>query len=109
WTQEQAYNYMKRFGVVKGCNYAPRYNGPWWSDFRKDIIEEELGWARDIGLNSVRVFVSVSAWQDGKEDFFKKVDEFLDMCQSDSISVMIVFETYGVKDPARSEKLKIIP
>lgn len=61
WTQEQAYNYMHRFGVVKGCNYVPRYNGPWWSDFREDVIREELGWARDIGLNSVRVFVSVSA------------------------------------------------
>ena len=109
WTNQRAYEYMKRFGVVKGCNYGPRYNGPWWSDFREDIIREELGWARDIGLNSVRVFVSISAWQDDKQDFFKKVDKFLSICESDSINIMIVFETYGVKDPARTEKLKVIP
>ncbi|MBA4165986.1 MAG: hypothetical protein H0X41_00290 [Chitinophagaceae bacterium] len=109
WTQEKANAYMERFGAVKGCNYAPRYNGPWWSDFREEIISEELGWAHSIGLNSVRVFVPVYTWQDDKAVFYQRVDRFLEMCQRDSISVMIVFDTYGVKNPARKDKLRIIP
>ena len=40
-------------------------------------IDRELGWAKSIGFNTVRVFLHELPWQEDREGFFKRVDEFL--------------------------------
>ena len=107
WNKEKAWAYMNSIGVIKGCNYVPRYSTSYWLDFREDIISEELGWAQEIGLNSIRVFVPCSAYQDDKDTFFRNVDKLLNICQKNSLTVMIVLATYDVKDPAFTNKLQV--
>lgn len=106
WGKEKAWEYMNNVGVVKGCNYVPSYSNYFWFDFREEIINEELGWANNIGLNSIRVFIPCTAYQEDKNVFFENVDKLLNICQENNLTVMVVLDSHSIKDPAYKEKLK---
>ena len=62
WSPERAHKYMKRFGVIRGCNYVPAYghsHAHMWYDFREDVINRELDWAQEMTINSLRMFVPI--------------------------------------------------
>ena len=55
WEIGNAEAYRAGLGEIKGCNYVPAYCYSYiqmWFDFCKEIIERELGWVRDAGINS---------------------------------------------------------
>ena len=53
-------------------------------------IERELGWARDLGFNTMRVFLHYLAWKQDPAGFFDRVDRFLAIADSKGISTMLV-------------------
>lgn len=102
WTPERAFAYMDRFGVIKGCNYVPRYDysvNQMWYDFREKVLQEELAWARDIGLNSVRVWVGCFLFQSDRDRLHARFERFLDICAKNGISVMPVLQPTEALDP----------
>ena len=95
WSVERAYEYMKKFGTIKGCNFVPSYCYGYieiWHHYREDYILRELDYAVKIGLNSVRVFVLCAQWQTHRDLVYANLDRFLDACRARGLSVMLCLQ-----------------
>ena len=123
WSRERAATYMEKFGVVKGVNYSTRFGGVFQdftetvrqelfgsgarpriefplAQFNEQIIRQELGWAKNVvGLNSVRLFLSIAQYQVDRELFYREFEKFLEIAASEGITVMPVTNATGLRDP----------
>jgi hypothetical protein len=81
-----------------GCNYLPStvVNDVemWQADtFDAETTDRELGWARKIGFNTVRVFLNYVVWKDDPDGLKSRIAEFLEIADRHQISVMpILFD-----------------
>ena len=96
WTAEAANDWYKTLPWLVGCNYTPRTAiNPlemWQADtFDPQTIDQELGWAASIGMNSVRVFLHDLLWQQDAGGFCDRVDRFLSIADKHGIGTMLVF------------------
>ncbi|MFO0917238.1 MAG: cellulase family glycosylhydrolase, partial [Planctomycetaceae bacterium] len=103
WTAAQANAWYARQPWLVGCNFAPstaiNQLEMWQAEtFDPKTIDRELGWAHDLGFNSVRVFLHHLLWQQDADGFLKRVDEFLAIADKHQIKVMLV-PLDGVWDP----------
>jgi hypothetical protein len=103
WTAEQANAWYAKQPWLVGCNFTPStainqlemWQAETWDPA---TIDRELGWAEDLGFTSVRVFLHHIPWQQDKDAFIKRIDEFLTIAAKHKIGVMLVpFD--GVWDP----------
>lgn len=95
WSLDRASTWASQKPWGLGFNYVPRYainQLEMWqrATFDAEIIDQELGWAAEIGFNSVRVFLHHLLWQQDAEGFSQRIDEFLAIADSHSIDVMFV-------------------
>ncbi len=93
WTVEQAAEWHKKHPFLVGCNYVPAYAinqlEMWQADtFDLAAIDRELGWARKLGFNSVRVFLHDLLWK--QEGFLERAEKFLATADKHQIGVMFV-------------------
>jgi hypothetical protein len=58
--------------------------------FDPETIDQELGWAADLGFNSMRVYLHDLAWKADPEGFIQRVEKFLDIADSHDIGIMFV-------------------
>lgn len=103
WTPCQANAWYASQPWLIGCNFSPstaiNQLEMWQADTWDPVtIERELGWAADLGFTSVRVFLHNLLWQQDKEGFLHRIDEFLAIADSHNIGVMITLMD-GVWDP----------
>lgn len=96
WTEIQAKKWQANNGWLIGCNYIPHTAANqlemWQEDtFAPKTINIELEWAEELGFNYLRVFLHHKAWEQDKEGFFQRVEEFLDIAEKHHIKVMLVF------------------
>jgi len=103
WTVEQARAWQSRHGWLVGCNYIPstaiNQLEMWQADtFDLPTIDRELGWARELGFNSVRVFLHHLLWQQDAQGLLQRVEQFLEVADKHRIGVMLV-PLDGVWDP----------
>jgi hypothetical protein len=71
----------------------------WQEDtFDLPTIDRELGYAEKLGFNSIRVFLHNLPYQEDKEGFLKRIDQFLGVADNHHIGVMLVLLD-GVWDP----------
>ena len=66
--------------------------------FDPATIDRELGWARDLGFNSMRVFLHDAAHTQDPDGFLERVDQFLTIADRHGIGAMLVLFD-GVWDP----------
>ncbi len=109
WTVARANEWQQQHGWKLGCNYIPAYAinqlEMWQADtFDIEAIDRELGWARDFGLNSVRVFLHDLVWEQDADGFLARIRQFLDIAESHGISVMPVFFDDCWQDHPRAGK-----
>lgn len=95
WTAEQAQAWSAQQPWLVGCNFTPssaiNQLEMWQADtWDPQTVDRELGWAQEIGFTTVRVFLHDLAWQQDREGFLKRVDEFLAMADRHHIGVMLV-------------------
>src|SRR5580692_9005038 len=45
WSEDRAFEYMQKFGEVKGCNYVPSDGSSILHLPKEELIRRELGWA----------------------------------------------------------------
>ena len=95
WSSNEANDWYSRTGWLMGCNFAPSTAGnqlEMWQVETWDpgTIDTELGWAADLGMNSVRVFLHDLMWAHEGEAFLDRVDEFLAIADSHGITTMLV-------------------
>lgn len=103
WTVEQANVWYAEQPWLVGCNFTPstavNQLEMWQADsFDPETIDRELGWAADIGFNSIRVFLHNLLWEQDREGLLRRVDQFLTIADKHGIGVMLV-PLDGVWDP----------
>ncbi len=59
--------------------------------FSIDLIERELGYAKRIGMNVMRVFLHDLLWEQDAEGFLSRIDSYLTVSDSLGIKTMFVF------------------
>lgn len=96
WTAEQANEWYKQWGWLRGANFNPssaiNQLETWQAEsFDVQTIDRELGWAEDIGLNSMRVYLHHLAWEQDKAGFKNRMEQYLKIADSHGIATMFVF------------------
>ena len=96
WTVEQAKSWEQEHGWLRGTNFNPstaiNQLETWQSEtFDSETIDRELGWAADIGMNCMRVYLHHVAWDVDKEGFKKRIRQYLTIAQNHGIKTIFVF------------------
>jgi hypothetical protein len=95
WSVDQANAWQAERGWLVGCNFIPstaiNQLEMWQADtFDLPTIDRELGWAEGLGFNSVRVFLHHLLWEQDREGFLKRMEQFLDTAEKHKIGVVFV-------------------
>ena len=94
WTEEKANSWYQDQPWLVGCNFLPssainQLEMFQAETFDLDILNKEIGWAKDLGFNSLRVYLHDLLW-DEPNNLFNKLDAFLDICTLHSIRPILV-------------------
>ena len=95
WPEAKAAEWIEKNGWLVGCNYVP-YNAinqlEMWQEetFDPARIDEELGWAANLGFNTVRVFLHHLLWEQDPQGFIQRIDQFLSIAYKHGIKSMLV-------------------
>ena len=79
WSREAANAWYRGRPTPVGCNFAPstaiNQLEMWQADtFDLATIDRELGWAEDLGFNSVRVFLHHLLWEQDRQGFLQRIE-----------------------------------
>ena len=96
WSVEKANAWYSQHKWITGANYIPataiNQLEMWQAEsFDPATIDKELGWAQNIGFNTMRVFLHSVAWKQDPEGFKKRVDQFLGIADKHQIQPLFVF------------------
>jgi len=96
WTTEQAKTWQDEHGWLRGCNFTPstaiNQLEMWQVEtFDSETIDRELGWAEDIGMNCMRVYLHHVAWEVNREGFKNCMKKYLKIAGSHGIKTIFVF------------------
>ncbi|WP_200836636.1 sulfatase-like hydrolase/transferase [Roseiconus lacunae] len=96
WTAKRANRWYDQIEWPIGANYVPssaiNQLEMWQADtFDPETIDRELGWAADIGMNTMRVFLHDIPWKTDSQEFFNRVDRYLEIADKHGIRTMFVF------------------
>jgi hypothetical protein len=98
WSVEKANEWYAKQAWIVGCNFLPSTavnDVEMWQDETFDLptIDRELGWAKEWGINSVRVFLNYVVWEAEAKKFKSNFKKFLDVAEKHGIRVMpILFD-----------------
>jgi hypothetical protein len=103
WTPAEARAWQSTQPWLVGCNFIPStainqlemWQAETWDPA---TIDRELGWAAGLGFTSVRVFLHDLPWQQDREGFVRRMEQFLALAAKHHIGVMFVLFD-GVWDP----------
>ena len=106
WTPERAGAYYAEKGWQVGANYNPRNAinqlEMWQAEtFSPAMIDEELGWAEAIGMNSMRVYLHNLVWEQDSTGYLQRIGRYLDIADRHGISTTFVLFD-AVWDPVAS-------
>ena len=95
WTAGRATEWYARQPWPVGTNFVPstaiNQLAMFGADgFDPDTIDRELGWAADIGMNSMRVFLHDRLWDEDADGFKRRLDRYLAIADGRGISTLLV-------------------
>lgn len=96
WSVEKTNAWYNQHKWITGANFLPstaiNQLEMWQAEtFDPATIDKELGWAEQIGFNTMRVFFHSVAWKQDAEGFKKRIDQFLAISDKHDIQPMFVF------------------
>jgi hypothetical protein len=96
WTPEKAESWYAQHKWITGANYIPNTAinqlEMWQKEsFDSATIDKELGWAQNIGFNTMRVFLHSLAWTSDQQGFKQRLNTFLNIANRHGIQTMFVF------------------
>lgn len=96
WLEEQAQQWYEQQPWMIGANFIPstaiNQLAMWQSEtFDPETIDRELGWAADLGFNTMRVFLHYLVWQHDREGLKQRMDQYLRISMRHGIRTMFVF------------------
>src|SRR6186713_2682867 len=82
WPAEKANEWYASLPWLVGCNFIPSTainQLEMWQEttFDPETIARELGWARDLGMNTVRVYLHDLLWLHDAAGFKQRIDRYL--------------------------------
>ncbi|MGC1616114.1 MAG: hypothetical protein WA736_15630 [Candidatus Acidiferrum sp.] len=105
WTEQQASDWYARQPWLVGSNYIPSTAinelEMWQADtFDPKRIDQELGWAQSLGLNTMRVFLHDLLWKQDPISFKKRIDIFLNIARKHKIRpIFVLFDSCWDPNP----------
>ncbi|MBI4910005.1 MAG: cellulase family glycosylhydrolase [Acidobacteria bacterium] len=95
WTAQAANEWYAHQPWLVGANYLPSNAinelEMWQADtFDPRRIDQELGWAAGIGMNTMRVFLHDLLWQQDPSGYQARIDKFLEIAAKHKIRPMLV-------------------
>ena len=95
WTNQRAQAYYDARPWPVGANYNNRgainQLEMWQAEtFDTAQIDEELGWAANIGMNSMRVYLHNLLWEQDSLGFLERIDQYLTIADRHGISTVFV-------------------
>ena len=105
WTAAQANAWYQTHPWLSGANFIPSTainQLEMWqaATFDSQTIDKELGWAEDIGFNTMRVFLHSLAWQQDPAGFKQRVGQYLALADKHHIqTILVFFDDCWNKDP----------
>lgn len=96
WPVEKATAWYNEHKWITGANFIPSTainQLEMWqaATFDPATIDRELGWAEDIGFNTMRVFLHSVAWMQDPQGFRQRVNQYLGIADKHRIKTMFVF------------------
>ncbi|HIE82760.1 MAG TPA: 1,4-beta-xylanase [Dehalococcoidia bacterium] len=110
WTSEEATDWYSQQPWLVGCNFLPSSAINQLEMFQAETydpetITRELLWARELGFNSLRVYLHDLLWDEGVEEFCQRLDHFLNICSGYSIRpILVLFDDCHRPDPIRGRQ-----
>ncbi|MGA2859569.1 MAG: hypothetical protein ABSE40_22090 [Candidatus Sulfotelmatobacter sp.] len=95
WTEQEAARWYQQQPWLVGSNFIPKDAinelEMWQADsFDPQEIDQELGWAEGLGMNTMRVFLHDLLWQQDPEGLKKRLDQFLSIASKHHIRPLLV-------------------
>ncbi|MDP2114992.1 MAG: glycoside hydrolase family 2 TIM barrel-domain containing protein [Bacteroidota bacterium] len=96
WNETQAQQWSTENGWLRGSNFNPstaiNQLETWQAEsFDTETIDRELGWAAEIGMNSMRVYLHHVAWQVDQQGFKDRMSTYLEIAEKHGIKTIFVF------------------
>jgi hypothetical protein len=96
WSAEKAAAWYEKQGWLVGANFQPssainQLEMFQASSFDTATINKELGWANELGMNVMRVYLHHLLWVQDKEGFKNRLNTYLDISSRHRIKTMFVF------------------
>lgn len=115
WTAERAHEWYGQQPWLVGSNYNPANTinqlEMWQADtFDPATIDKELGWARAIGMNTMRVYLHNLLWEQDAKGLKQRIDKFLSIAAKHGIKPMFVlFDSCWDPEPKLGPQRPPIP
>lgn len=95
WTKEKANAWYAEQGWLIGSNFSPSTainQLEMWQEetFDTATINRELGWAADLGMNSMRVYLHDLPYEEDAEGFLDRINTFLEIADRHDIKTLFV-------------------
>lgn len=95
WSKEKAKEWYSKQPWLVGANFNPSTainQLEMWQEetFDPETIDKELGWAEDIGMNTMRVYLHDLLHKNDPEGLYKRMDEFLKIADSRGMKTLFV-------------------
>ena len=96
WSAEKAAAWYADQEWITGANFLPstaiNQLEMWQAEtFDTATIDRELGWAANIGFNTMRVYLHSVAWKTDREGFKNRMDQYLRISTKHGIKTLFVF------------------
>jgi hypothetical protein len=109
WPAEKAWEWYKKQPWIVGFNFVPSTacnTTEWWQEetFDPATIDRELGWAKELGFNSTRVFIQYIVWKHDPSGFKKRFEQFLTLANKHGLTVMpVLFDDCAGGEPQQMD------
>lgn len=95
WTKEQANTWYQEHKWLVGVNFTPsnaiNQLEMWQADTYDSVaIDRELGWAEDLGMNTVRVYLHDALYEQDSIGFLERIEHFLALAAKRNIKPLLV-------------------
>lgn len=95
WTKEKANEWYAAQGWLMGSNFNPstaiNQLEVWQAEtFDTATVNRELGWAADLGMNSMRVYLHDLPYEADAEGFLGRMNTFLEIADRHDIKILFV-------------------
>jgi len=96
WSEEKANEWYAKQEWLVGANFSPstaiNQLEMWQEDtFDPETIDRELGWAADMGMNTMRVYLHDLPYEQDSTGFIDRIDQFLKISEKHHIKPLLVF------------------